>query len=338
MISRAGEPARPAPDGQGGDRSARLRRRFRAPAAPRCLAHCAGGNCGGAENSGHHPSSQAQPRCVAKRGRTGRRHWRTPTMDLGILGRKALVLGSSQGLGYAIARTLVSEGAGVTLTGRSSDKLAAAAAALAAGGAAVATEVVDLSDAASVSALVERIADRAIDILVLNSGGPPPGPVGSVDTELWTSQFATMVSAPLSIAAAVVPGMRARRIRTRRRHRLVRRAAADPQSGHLQCAAGLDRGLGQDTGRRSRGRRRDGQLRAARPHPHLPGRPTRRCGGQACRHDPRRHRGGFPGDHPGRALWRSGGIRRRGRLPRQCPRRLHHRHHVAGGRRHDPQH
>lgn len=131
-------------------------------------------------------------------------------MDLGILGRKALVLGSSQGLGYAIARTLVSEGAGVTLTGRSSDKLAAAAAALAAGGAAVATEVVDLSDAASVSALVERIADRAIDILVLNSGGPPPGPVGSVDTELWTSQFATMVSAPLSIAAAVVPGMRAR--------------------------------------------------------------------------------------------------------------------------------
>lgn len=132
-------------------------------------------------------------------------------MDLGILGRKALVLGSSQGLGYAIARTLVSEGAGVTLTGRSSDKLAAAAAALAAGGAAVATEVVDLSDAASVSALVERIADRAIDILVLNSGGPPPGPVSSVDTELWTSQFATMVSAPLSIAAAVVPGMRARR-------------------------------------------------------------------------------------------------------------------------------
>ena len=122
-------------------------------------------------------------------------------MDLGILGRKALVLGSSQGLGYAIARTLVSEGAGVTLTGRSSDKLAAAAAALAAGGAAVATEVVDLSDAASVSALVERIADRAIDILVLNSGGPPPGPVSSVDTELWTSQFATpkIALAPLMI-------------------------------------------------------------------------------------------------------------------------------------------
>jgi len=90
-------------------------------------------------------------------------------MDLGILGRKALVLGSSQGLGYAIARTLVSEGAGVTLTGRSSDKLAAAAAALATGGAAVATEVVDLSDAASVSALVERIADRAIDILFVHA-------------------------------------------------------------------------------------------------------------------------------------------------------------------------
>jgi 3-oxoacyl-[acyl-carrier protein] reductase len=130
-------------------------------------------------------------------------------MDLGLSGRKALVLGSSQGLGHAIARTLAAEGASVILTGRSAEKLALAAAGIGSA-ATVRTEVADLAVPASIDALLERLKGEAIDILVLNGGGPPPGPVISVAAEVWNSQFAAMVSGPFAIASALVPGMRAR--------------------------------------------------------------------------------------------------------------------------------
>lgn len=132
-------------------------------------------------------------------------------MDLGIAGRTALVLGSSQGLGHAVAKALLAEGANVVLTGRSEEKLAAAAARLPASGSSVRHEVLDLADAASVAALADRIGGEAIDILVLNGGGPPPGPAASVDPQVWNRQFAAMVSGPLAVASAVLPGMRARK-------------------------------------------------------------------------------------------------------------------------------
>ena len=129
-------------------------------------------------------------------------------MDLGLKGRKALVLGSSQGLGHAIAKSLAAEGADVIISGRSAEKLEAAAREI---GGAVRTETVDHADPASVEALIARIRDEAIDILVLNGGGPPPGAVAAVATETWNRQCAAMVSGPLAIAAALLPGMRARK-------------------------------------------------------------------------------------------------------------------------------
>jgi 3-oxoacyl-[acyl-carrier protein] reductase len=108
-----------------------------------------------------------------------------------------------------IARTLAAEGAGVILTGRSAEKLERAAVEIG-NGAKVRTEVADLAAAASVQALIERLKGEAIDILVLNGGGPPPGPVAAVETEVWNRQFAAMVSGPLAIASALVPGMRER--------------------------------------------------------------------------------------------------------------------------------
>lgn len=128
-------------------------------------------------------------------------------MDLGLTGRTALVLGSSQGLGLAVAQTLAAEGARVIVTGRSEDKLKAVAGALGEGARA---EVLDLADAASVAALIDRIASETIDVLVMNGGGPPPGPVTAVDTAAWNRNFAAMVTAPIAIATAVLPGMRAR--------------------------------------------------------------------------------------------------------------------------------
>lgn len=129
-------------------------------------------------------------------------------MDLGLAGRKALVLGASQGLGQAIAGSLAAEGAEVIISGRSREKLAAAAREI---GGAVRTETVDHSDPASVEALLARLGDEPIDILILNGGGPPPGAVAVVESETWNRQFATMVSGPLAIAAALLPGMRARK-------------------------------------------------------------------------------------------------------------------------------
>jgi 3-oxoacyl-[acyl-carrier protein] reductase len=129
-------------------------------------------------------------------------------MDLGLKGRKALVLGSSQGLGHAIAKSLAAEGADVIISGRSAEKLDVAAREI---GDKVRTETVDHADPASVEALVARIRDEPIDILVLNGGGPPPGAVAAVETETWNRQFAAMVSGPLAIAAALLPGMRARK-------------------------------------------------------------------------------------------------------------------------------
>ena len=96
-------------------------------------------------------------------------------MDLGITGRTALVLGASGGLGGAIAVRLAEEGANVAVAGRSADALTATARHRRSGAKAVPLVwdlgVLDLID--SSVAEVER-ALGSVDILVNNTGGPPP--------------------------------------------------------------------------------------------------------------------------------------------------------------------
>ena len=130
-------------------------------------------------------------------------------MDLGLAGRRALVLGSTQGLGFAIARALAAEGASVVLTGRTASKLKAAASAIGAEGR-VRMDLLDLADLSDVDAFSSRMKDDGIDVLVLNGGGPPAGPVAAVASEVWCRQFVAMVASPLAIASAILPGMRAR--------------------------------------------------------------------------------------------------------------------------------
>lgn len=93
-------------------------------------------------------------------------------MDLGLTGARALVGGASGGLGAAIATALAGEGANVALAARSVDKLEALASSL--GGLAVPT---DLSTAQGPAAAVEATvgAFGGLDLVVVNSGGPPPG-------------------------------------------------------------------------------------------------------------------------------------------------------------------
>jgi 3-oxoacyl-[acyl-carrier protein] reductase len=135
-------------------------------------------------------------------------------MDLGIRGKQALVLASSQGLGLGIATALAAEGVNVMLCGRSEEKLREAASALAAQhGVRAEARVCDLGSADS----VESLADAAlatfgsIDILVNNTGGPPAGVVSSIDVSTWYRQFDQMVMSILRITARLLPGMRSRR-------------------------------------------------------------------------------------------------------------------------------
>jgi 3-oxoacyl-[acyl-carrier protein] reductase len=132
-------------------------------------------------------------------------------MDLGLTGKRALVLSSSRGLGLGIAQALAAEGANVMMTARSGDRLEAAAAAINALGHGRAHALVaDLTrDAEAIHQAAEQ-ALGGIDILVANTGGPPARTVLGVKPEEWLPQFEAMVVPVFRIAGLVLPGMRER--------------------------------------------------------------------------------------------------------------------------------
>jgi 3-oxoacyl-[acyl-carrier protein] reductase len=98
-------------------------------------------------------------------------------MDLGLKGRTAIVCGASAGLGLATAEALAGEGANVTMFSRRREMLEREADRL--GALAVRGDVTNPRDLAAV---VERTIEAfgGLDILVWNSGGPPPGPATGV--------------------------------------------------------------------------------------------------------------------------------------------------------------
>lgn len=131
-------------------------------------------------------------------------------MNLGISGKVALILASSGGLGFGIAQALAAEGARVFLTGRSTEKLKAAADAIRADGGDAEWASADLADPATPAKLASEVQDAfgPVDILVNNTGGPPPGRMSDADLELVPTQFNAMVLSVMAMTAAVVPGMR----------------------------------------------------------------------------------------------------------------------------------
>lgn len=133
-------------------------------------------------------------------------------MDLGIEGKRALVLASSQGLGFGIATKLCEEGANVMLSGRVAEKLESAAADLNERCDGSAKWVVaDLADRQSATTLYEatRSAFGQVDILVNNTGGPPPGTVDAPDSEQWREQIDTMLVRVIEITNLCVADMKA---------------------------------------------------------------------------------------------------------------------------------
>jgi 3-oxoacyl-[acyl-carrier protein] reductase len=135
-------------------------------------------------------------------------------MDLGLDGKVALVAAASTGLGKASALALAGEGARVTISARSTDRLQATAQEIRkATGAEVLEVPADLSTAAGVSNVVAATADRfgGIDILVNNSGGPALGRFGDFSDEDWQRGFEVVTLNFVRFLREVTPYMRQKR-------------------------------------------------------------------------------------------------------------------------------
>ena len=117
-----------------------------------------------------------------------------------LSGRTALVTGAASGIGRAVARRLVDEGADVLLLDR--DEAGAKEAAAEVGGEHL---VADLADPDSIDALA--LGERGIDILVNNAGIQHVAPVEDFDPERFAQIHRVMLHAPFLLARALLPGM-----------------------------------------------------------------------------------------------------------------------------------
>jgi 3-oxoacyl-[acyl-carrier protein] reductase len=130
-------------------------------------------------------------------------------MDLQIAGRTALVTGASGGLGLAIARGLAAEGVKVAISSRSRERIDAAAEAIGHG---AEPFVCDMKDHEARAALVGQATSRLgpIDILVINSGGPPSGPFESHDDQRFADALDEHLGGAVALTRAALPSMRER--------------------------------------------------------------------------------------------------------------------------------
>jgi 3-oxoacyl-[acyl-carrier protein] reductase len=130
-------------------------------------------------------------------------------MNLELENRHALVTGASRGLGRAIASGLAAEGAKVTAAARNLERLNALVAATPAGRGTVTAREFDLADGSAINCLDGLL--QQLDILVLNSGGPPPGPTAETPDAEWCKQFEAMFLSAIRLTRLALPGMRQRK-------------------------------------------------------------------------------------------------------------------------------
>ena len=129
-----------------------------------------------------------------------------------LAGRRALVTGSSQGIGFALARGLAKAGASVVLNGRDEAKLDAAAAALRSDGAQVARLPMDVTDHAAVRATIDgfEATQGAIDILVNNAGIQHRAPLQDFPADAFERLLQTNVASVFHVGQAVARHLIAR--------------------------------------------------------------------------------------------------------------------------------
>jgi len=131
-------------------------------------------------------------------------------MDLGLKGKRALVSGSTAGIGFAAACALAAEGAHVSINGRTQERVDHAVQRLQAAvpNAQVTGIAVDLATAAGCEALVGRLPE--VDVLVNNLGIFEPKPFEAISDADWMRFFEVNVLSGVRLSRHYLPGMRAR--------------------------------------------------------------------------------------------------------------------------------
>ena len=126
-----------------------------------------------------------------------------------LTGRRALITGSSQGIGFALARALGSAGAVVVLNGRDATKLEAAASVLRSEGLSAETATFDVTDYQAVASAIGRLG--TLDVLVNNAGIQRRAPLEDFPEATWHELMRTNLDSVFYVAQAVARGMIARK-------------------------------------------------------------------------------------------------------------------------------
>jgi NAD(P)-dependent dehydrogenase (short-subunit alcohol dehydrogenase family) len=130
-------------------------------------------------------------------------------VDLELKGKRALVTGSSKGIGAVIATTLAREGASVVVHGRNEESARNVVAEIERAGGRAGLVLGDLSEGTQ----AERIADEAlaifggVDILINNAGVSIPGGWDDTDPQLWISLYNTNVIPAVRLCKKLAPLM-----------------------------------------------------------------------------------------------------------------------------------
>jgi NAD(P)-dependent dehydrogenase (short-subunit alcohol dehydrogenase family) len=131
-------------------------------------------------------------------------------MDLQLKGKRALVTGSTAGIGFAAARLLAAEGARVTVNGRQQKRVESAVRSIreTTGGADVHGVAADLATAQGCAQLIAQIPD--VDVLVNNVGIFEPKAFEEISDQDWMRFFETNVMSGVRLSRHYLSGMRAR--------------------------------------------------------------------------------------------------------------------------------
>src|SRR5215475_6855451 len=130
-------------------------------------------------------------------------------MDLGLKGRRVLVTGGSQGIGYAVARGFLEEGAHVAIVARDPTRLREASARLSeVSKDYVAAKSVDLAASGVAASLADEFPDT--DILVNNAGAVPTGDIFDIDEKRWREAWELKVFGFVNLTRAIYAHMRGR--------------------------------------------------------------------------------------------------------------------------------
>lgn len=123
-------------------------------------------------------------------------------MDLKLRGRRALITGSSKGIGLAIAQSLAGEGCAVQLVARTRSELDKAAAEITSRfGVEAIGHALDLSESANINILADRAGN--VDILVNSAGAIPRGDILEIDEARWRKAWDLKLFATINLTRAV---------------------------------------------------------------------------------------------------------------------------------------